>query len=571
MFVPRLVSSMRTALVTIALVSLVVLPVRAQTVVARVVDDASGQPLIGALVHLVGSDGALNRSALTDDLGRALFIGTLGEDWRVRAEMIGRATTEVGPFSVGEGETLSREIRMASSAIVLEGIDVSASERCEIRGGNEGMIVADVWNEARKALAAASITDNRGLYRYETVRYDREIDAYSSAILTEDRRRRSVPMRTPFESRPAEELVRGGFVQDDGGSDVYYAPDATALLSDAFLDTHCFRLAGERNDEGFIGLEFEPTEDREVPDIEGVMWLDPNSAELQWLEYRYTGLARERRSPQVGGRVDFRRMPDGSWIVPEWWIRMPVVGVSRDFEGTRTTEIVRYHQTGGLVMEVKEAGGRGLGRMARTGGIEGVVRDSVGVPLRGVRVGVVGSNQEVYSNAEGRYSITGLPEGRYRVRFVDERLEIMGYVPGPLERDVVSGEMSWLEYVTPSVGDVLFEVCRDEDVAAGLVSLAGIVADRNGQGVPLATVRVEFTEFRLPSGLILQDRQWMEITTTRTGFFKFCGVPPDTRLTVDASLDDVTSDPMVLEIPAHEMGRMLVIELFSGTGAERVP
>ena len=347
---------MRTALITFALVSLVVPSVRAQTVVARVVDDASGQPLIGALVHLVGSDGVLTRSALTDDLGRALFIGTLGEDWRVRAEMIGRATTEVGPFSVGEGETLSREIRMASSAIVLEGIDVSASGRCEIRGGNEGMIVAEVWNEARKALAAASITDDRGLYRYETVRYDREIDAYTSAILSEDRRRRDVPMRTPFESRPAEELVRGGFVQDDGGSDVYYAPDATALLSDVFLDTHCFRLAGERNDEGFIGLEFEPTEDREVPDIEGVMWLDPNSAELQWLEYRYTGLARERRSPQVGGRVDFRRMPDGSWIVPEWWIRMPVVGVSRDFEGTRTTQIVRYHQTGGLVLEVKEAG-----------------------------------------------------------------------------------------------------------------------------------------------------------------------------------------------------------------------
>jgi len=571
MFDPGPTHSMRSALIAIALVVAVSAPLRAQTVVARVVDDASGQPVVGALVHLVAADGTLNRSALTDDLGRALFIGTLGQDWRLRAEMIGRATTEVGPFSVGEAETASHEIRMASSAIMLEGIDVAASERCEIRGGDEGMVVADVWNEARKALAAASITDNRGLYRYETVRYDREIDAYTDAILSEDRRRRNVPMRTPFESRPAEELVRGGFVQDDGGEDVYYAPDATALLSDAFLDTHCFRLAGERNDQGFIGLEFEPTEDRDVPDIRGVMWLDPNSAELQWLEYRYTGLSRERRSPRVGGRVDFRRMPDGSWIVPEWWIRMPVVGVSRDFEGSRTTEIVRYHQTGGLVMDVKEAGGRGLGRMARTGGIEGVVRDSVGVPLRGVRVGVVGSNQEVYSNAEGRYSITGLPEGRYRVRFVDERLEIMGYVPGPLERDVVSGEMSWLEYVTPSVGDVLFEVCRDEEVGPGLVSLAGIVADRNGEGVPLATVRVGYTEFRLPSGLILQDQQWMEITTTRTGFFSFCGVPPNTRLTVDAFLDDVTSEQIVLEIPGYETGRMLVIDLFSGTGRGGVP
>lgn len=222
-------------------------------------------------------------------------------------------------------------------------------------------------------------------------------------------------------------------------------------------------------------------------------------------------------------------------------------------------------------MDVREAGGRGLGRMARTGGIEGVVRDSVGVPLRGVRVGVVGSNQEVYSNAEGRYSITGLPEGRYRVRFVDERLEIMGFVPGPLERDVVPGEMSWLEYVTPSVGDVLFEACRDEEFDTSLLRLAGVVVDGNGDGVPLATVRVGFTEYGLPSGVIMMDETWMEITTTRTGFFKFCGVPANTRLTLDAEVGDLEAEQMTLNIPDYETGRMVVIRLVSGTAPGRVP
>ncbi len=563
---PRSTRLGRAACVAFVALSTIPSAAAAQTVLARVVDDANGQPLVGALVHLVAPDGALARSGLTDELGRALFIGAFGESWRLRAEMIGRATTEVESVSVGEGETVSREIRMASSAIVLEGIEVAASERCEVRGGDEGMVVADVWNEARKALAAASITDSRGMYRYETVRYTRQIDAETDAVLSEDRQRRSSFMRTPFESRPAEDLVGRGFVQDDGGEDVYYAPDAAALLSDVFLDTHCFRLAEERNPQGFLGLEFEPTENRDVPDIRGTMWLDPASAELQWLEYRYTGLERERRSPRVGGRVDFRRMPDGSWIVPEWWIRMPVVGVSQDFEGNRNTQIVRYHQTGGLVMDVREAGGRGLGRMAQTGGIEGVVRDSVGVPLRGVRIGVVGSNQEVYSNAEGRYSITGLPEGRYRVRFVDERLGIMGYVPGPLERDVVPGEMSWLEYVTPSVGDVLYEVCRDEEVDTSLLRLAGIVVDDDGEAIPLATVRVGFTEFRLPTGAILQDETWMEITTTRTGFFKFCGVPSNTRLTLDASVGDRAAEQMILNIPDYETGRMVVIRMAGGTG-----
>lgn len=559
------------ALVAALCAHLAPLDAAGQTVLARVVDDANGQPVVGALVHLVAPEGTLARSALTDDLGRALFVGAFGEGWRLRAEMIGRATVEGEAFSVAEAETVSHEIRMASSAIMLEGIDVAASERCEIRGGDEGMIVAEVWDEARKALAAASITDNRGVYRYETVRYDRQIDVETNAVLNEERQRRNAYMRTPFESRPAEELVRDGFVQDDGGEDVYYAPDATALLSDAFLDTHCFRLAEERNGEGFIGLEFEPTEDRDVPDIRGTMWLDPETAELRWLEYRYTGLQRERRSPRVGGRVDFRRMPDGSWIVPEWWIRMPVVGVGVDFEGNRNARIVQYHQTGGLVMDVREAGGRGLGRMARTGGIEGVVRDSIGVPLRGVRVGVVGSNQEVYSNAEGRYSITGLPEGRYHVRFVDERLEIMGFVPRPLERDVVPGEMSWLEYVTPSVGDVLFEACRDEEVDPSLVKVAGVVVDAGGDGVEGATVRLAYTQYTLPTGLIMRDGRWMEIATTPTGFFNFCAVPPDTRLTLEAELGELASEQMILRIPSFETGRMVVLELVSGTGPGGVP
>jgi len=63
----------------------------------------------------------------------------------------------------------------------------------------------------------------------------------------------------------------------------------------------------------------------------------------------------------------------------------------------------------------------------------------------------------------------------------------------------------------------------------------------------------------------------MEITTTRTGFFKFCGVPSNTRLTVEASLDGVTSEELAFEIPEYEAGRMMVIDLFSGTGAGRVP
>ncbi|MFB3044332.1 MAG: carboxypeptidase-like regulatory domain-containing protein, partial [Acidimicrobiia bacterium] len=80
------------------------------------------------------------------------------------------------------------------------------------------------------------------------------------------------------------------------------------------------------------------------------------------------------------------------------------------------------------------------------GGVEGVVVDSLGMLRQGVRVGVVGSNQEVYTNTSGRYSITGLNPGRYQVRFVDPELEAYGFLAEPVARDVIRGQMTALDY-----------------------------------------------------------------------------------------------------------------------------
>ncbi len=416
----------------------------AQTVLVRVVDGESMAPSVGAIASLETPDGTLVRNTLTDERGRALFIGVPVGTYRVRAEMIGMATAQTDVFTLSDGTTINEELRLESSAIQLEGIEVELDAgRCSVRPGQEGLLVARIWDEARKALSAASLTDRSGAYRYETVRYDRRLDR-DGIILNEDQEKREGYMSTPFESRPAEDLAENGYVQRDGRDFVYYAPDAAVLLSDPFLDNHCFRLPG-RNDSGLVGLGFEPTGDRKnVPDIGGTMWLDAETAELRWLEFEYQYLDPEMTSEMVGGRVDFERMPNGTWIVPEWWIRMPVMGSQTNFQRERRPYIAQYHQTGGLVLEAREAGGRSLGQRAQTGGIEGVVTDSLGIPLPGVRVGVVGSNQEVYSDRAGQFSITGLTDGRYQVRFVDARLEQAGYIPEPVPKDVIRGEMSYV-------------------------------------------------------------------------------------------------------------------------------
>jgi hypothetical protein len=546
--------------------SLLPLAVPAQTVVVRVRGPAA-TPVFGALAHLVDASGSIVKNALTDERGRALFIGMPAATYRVRVEMIGMSTGESDLFEVAEGMSVPQDITLESSAIQLEGIEVALDGgRCTLHPEEEGLAIAAVWDEARKALSAAAFTDELGAYRYETMVYNRQLDTMYT-ILSEEETRREGYMHTPFDSRPAEDLMSNGFVQADGRDQVYYAPNASVLLSDAFLDSHCFRLAREDGaSEGMIGLSFEPTgDDKSVVDIAGTMWIDKETAELRWLDFNYEYLDRAISSRDAGGRVDFRRMPSGSWIVPEWWIRMPVLARGTDFQGNPRRFVNGFHVTGGRVLEAREAGGRSLGLGVQTGGVEGLVVDSIGVARRGVRVGVVGSNQEVFTNAEGRYSITGLNPGRYQVRFVDPALELYGFRPDPVPRDVIRGEVSTLDQHMPSVGDVLFDACRGQSRPENSAVLLGRVRDALGRPVPGANVRVLWTDFHLRTvnRLVLfgGDSSGFETTSDAEGFYMFCQVPTDVSLEVQGLLGEVRSEVYPLRVGLDLRAHLLAIEI----------
>ena len=535
----------------------------AQTVIVRVVGPMSN-PVFGALTHLVDPSGTIVKNALTDERGRALFIGVPAATYRVRVEMIGMATSESEPFGVADGMSVARDVRLESRAIRLEGIEVELDGgRCTLRPGEEGLAIAMVWDEARKALSAAAFTDEQAAYRYETMIYNRQLDM-NLTILSEEERRREAYMNTPFDSRPAEDLVENGFVQDDGQERLYFAPNATVLLSDVFLDTHCFRLARAGGPtEGMLGLAFEPTgDDKSVADISGTMWLDTETAELRWLDFRYEYIDQDISSLDVGGRVDFRRMPTGTWIVPEWWIRMPVIAQQPDFTGIPRRYVKGFHQTGGRVLEVREAGGRSLGQRVQTGGVEGIVVDSLGMVRQGVRVGVVGSNQEVFTNAEGRYSITGLTPGRYQVRFLDPALEEYGFVAEPLSRDVIRGEVTTLDHHLPAIADILFDACRGEPRPEDSAVLTGQVLDARARPVAGATVQVQWTSIsRISSARISGETFGFETTSDARGVYRFCQVPRNVPLEVQGVIGEERSYPYELRIDVDRRVELLAIEI----------
>jgi hypothetical protein len=62
---------------------------------------------------------------------------------------------------------------------------------------------------------------------------------------------------------------------------------------------------------------------RGITEIEGTLWVDRETSELRLLEYRYAGVRPEYAAVNVGGFVEFLRLPTGSWLVNRWAIRMP--------------------------------------------------------------------------------------------------------------------------------------------------------------------------------------------------------------------------------------------------------
>ena len=289
----------------------------------------------------------------------------------MRTDRIGHASVVSAPFVLERGATVVRRLETPVEAIVLAGIDVESSRRCEVRPG-QGLFTATVWEEVRKALEATSRTGDLDVYRYVIRRYERELDDRGSEVLREQNRIvRTQTSASPFVSEDIEDLLANGFERPDGDGRIFFAPDADVLLSDPFLDTHCMSLTeGEDEAEGFIGLSFEPTENRGVPDVSGVLWVNPENAELQWLDYGYEFLDGPG-SETLGGKIRFEGLPNGTWIVRDWYIRMPLLTIL----GDRGPRLFGLREEGGTVMRLSNVQGDRV-RDSEEGIIGGAVFDS---------------------------------------------------------------------------------------------------------------------------------------------------------------------------------------------------
>ena len=374
------------------------LPQTAGVVVRRGTD----APVAGALVSLIDGTGRVLARSVTGRDGRFRIDAEPAGPYSLHVEAIGLRPHRSGPFAPG-GET---RVELAADRVELAPLpDASGASLCVVRPGPE-TAVGTVLGEARKALEIEAWARSVNRFQYDVFQYERRLAA-GDRIDIERSRLLDAVMSGPSRSRPAAELAEQGYARSTPRGEVLFAPDVDVLLSDRFADGHCYRVIREGQGTGaLVGLEFAPAATRSIVDLEGVFWLNPRTAELISLEFRYTGLEGAARTRRAGGGIDFRRLPDGLWTVARWWVRTPAPGGLDQFR-EEGVEVARVVGPDGAEHPV-------IGRA----GLVGTVRDRAGgQPLDSATVELLGTPYTALTNAEGRFYIPELPPGRFRVTF----------------------------------------------------------------------------------------------------------------------------------------------------------
>lgn len=329
-------------------VTLAPAPCESQAVRVRVLAAESREPITTAFVSLTDEEGTPLRHALTNPAGESLFSIHADETYRLRAQMFGRETAWSPFIEARPDSTIIYVFELAVEPIPLAEVRVEPDQQCSIHPEDREEL-ARVWEEVRKALSIQDWTDAAGLYRFTITAWDRRLDKRGEKVEAESLRELSTILKNPIQSLPVEDLMTGGFIRNlDDGRAEYFGPDASILLSNLFLNGHCFQLSESVDHPGSIGLAFEPA-DQEMPDIDGTIWVDRNTAHLQLLEFRYVNAPKELTEGIAGGRVEFERLPDGAWIVRTWWIRIPI----RDYTWIfGRKHLVGIHERGQVVSEI---------------------------------------------------------------------------------------------------------------------------------------------------------------------------------------------------------------------------
>ncbi|MBI5601577.1 MAG: carboxypeptidase regulatory-like domain-containing protein [Gemmatimonadetes bacterium] len=192
------------------------------------------------------------------------------------------------------------------------------------------------------------------------------------------------------------------------------------------------------------------------------------------------------------------------------------------------------------------------------GSISGMVRDSLARgPLPGAWVQVVDAGRQatvartVITDSLGRFSFSGVPNGRYTIGFFHAVLDSLGVEPLLRQVTVSRGRATRVELATPSPARLRSAICgaRPGSATGGVV--LGVLRDAlTREPVAGAAVTGEWLEVSFRPGAIARQRGRVDATTESNGWFALCNVPARGMMFLQASRGGDSTDVLEMQIPA---------------------
>ena len=543
----------RPAIAAILLL-LALLPQRtaqAQVVTGRLMDAAAGRPVASAFVQLVDAAGVRQGGALTDSTGRySLPVRAAGE-YRLHAQALGYITATSPLLRLG-ADSVEYVFELSRRALLLPSVDARSEESrgCERRP--DGQAVVALWDAVRTALTVTAWTGESGSIRYSMMNHMRELDPSQRTIEREERVPVYATAALPYGAVGPDQLARDGYLVTEGDVSWLLGLDADVLLSESFLDSHCFRMVASK-DTARIGLGFTPLRRDGRTDVSGVLWVNRRTAELQHLQFEYEGLPEHMRRFGASGEVHFERLGTGAWIVTRWWIRSPLVSARRF---SRRYQLTGYREDGGTVTSAEAIDPTFHGRHG-SGVIKGTVLDTVtGRPAQRALVFLSGTPFSAVSDSMGRYRITGVPPGTYALGFTHPLLQEVGL---PQQLDTVrvdSATTVQRTFALPTMTELLHIACPHAPPETTMGLVYGVVR-RTETGEPLGGVAVHARwkdQPRNDDGSGAGAPRWASLTSPE-GRYAICWVPTDREVELTVITDAVQHRSMNVNLSGTPIRR----------------
>lgn len=508
-------------------------PLAAQTVRGTVTDNTD-RPVPGAVVALLDSTQASVVRVLTDERGTFRMIAPRAGTYRLRTARIGARPVVSAPFVLGAGETRDESVRIALISFGLDTVRVASRSVCRTRASDSTQVTFQLWEQVRTALTAAQLTAAARVVTATTAHVARVLEpGRLRRVREQDIGLRTERVTQPWRSLGAAELHQRGYVdlENSDGSVTYFAPDLDALLSSYFLDDHCLRIA-EGRDSSEVGIAFEPTPTRRMPEIAGTLYLDRVSTALRALTYRYVQVP-PNRAEFAGGDLEFVPLRNGAWMIARWEIRMPAL------EQVNPRAPVR-------VAAVTANGGDLL--VARVG--TDTLWRRPPVPLRGVVVDSLTRRPVAGARVAAALGASATTDARGEFRLAE-------VVPGTVTLDVRTASLDSLGAVHRHIADVVDSVARVSIALPTLAQVVGSICGTLGPARGVVIGRVIYTGMSDTAALPAEVQatmpvvaDWVEPVNDSTGLsyrtrrlqsrsgsdgrFRLCGAPLGALLTVRA-------------------------------------